>query len=334
MDWPDQACVWLKKQPGKTGGARNLKTSPPIWRKLANGEGIAYKSRVGDPFCGGIKVDLAFHDLDDLLKQSVEYLHPNPPSKKHGIVPGRLYDLGRGWAVHTHLRLLQRFVKETSFPRNTGNLIKIVAFKGKSNSLLEKEAVCFTNAHEVEPADEADDEADEGNDTKRQRTEEIRKDVVGKVVPEPPKPLSRGDQLDSACAMNVELVSYARKTFGNKPGGMSTKFVKKWYKEDMANRLPERFKGRVFGSGSDDLQVCHIISKAKGGHDFVYNYFIDTARVNRYFSKFMPREWDFYIGKDAYRSAETFAQWVALRSKAVITFGSFDPIADFYTARG
>lgn len=147
------------------------------------------------------------------------------------------------------------------------------------------------------------------------------------------KPLTIGDQIESTCGFDTDLVAYAKAKYGNTPGGMSREAVKNWYKKDMANRLPSRHKGKKFGTEPGDLQVLHIISEAKGGSDWVFNYFIDTAEVNRYFGKSLPKEWDAYVGKRATVMAETFARWVAKKAKAVLTFAPFDPVLDHYLAR-
>lgn len=149
----------------------------------------------------------------------------------------------------------------------------------------------------------------------------------------PFKRLTRGDQLESACGTNTELVAYAKDRYGNKPGGMTREQVKRWYKKDMANRLPSRFIGKEFGLNRGDIQVCHIISTANGGHDWVYNYFIDLAEVNHHFGKHISKEWDDYIGKDAKGHAESFSRWAAKKLKGLMPFGTFDPISDYYTAR-
>lgn len=147
------------------------------------------------------------------------------------------------------------------------------------------------------------------------------------------EPLTRGEQLDAYCGMNTELVKHARDVYGSKPGGMSRNAIKNWYKKDLSERLPGHLRGRQFGTESGDLQVCHIVSTAKGGHDWVFNYFIALVEVNQYFNKWLPKEWDVYIGPDATKQAETFARWVACRAKAALTFGQFDPIADHFLAR-
>ena len=149
----------------------------------------------------------------------------------------------------------------------------------------------------------------------------------------PFKRLTRGDQLESACGTNTELVAYAKERYGNKPGGMTREQVKRWYKKDMANRLPSRFIGKEFGLQRGDIQVCHIISTANGGHDWIYNYYIDLAEVNHHFGKHMSKEWDDYIGRDAKGHAESFSRWAAKKLKGIMPFGSFDPISDYYTAR-
>ena len=79
--------------------------------------------------------------------------------------------------------------------------------------------------------------------------------------------------------------------------------------------------------------ACYAEPTVLKSDHWVANYFIDTVEVNRYFGKYLPKEWDSYVGKDAKQQAETFARWVSLRAKAAITFGSFDPVADYFLAR-
>jgi len=146
-------------------------------------------------------------------------------------------------------------------------------------------------------------------------------------------PLSRGDQLESMCGFNTALVEHARQKYGNQPGGMMPNQIRAWYEKDMDGRLPTRLRGRTFGQRSGDLQVLHIVSKAKGGHDWVHNYFIDLQEVNHFFRQYLTKEWDDYIGTDAKTCAETFARWVSMRAKTTMTFGQFDPQQDYFLAR-
>lgn len=157
--------------------------------------------------------------------------------------------------------------------------------------------------------------------------------VVPLVMGRPFRPLKRGEQLESSCGHNTELVSYIRAKYGDRRGGVSPVVIRRWFEKDMENRLPERLKGRVFGSKDGDIQVCHIISKAKGGHDWIFNYWLDLKEVNCYFKQYLPKEWDDYIGRDAVVYAESFARWVKKKAEAVLTFGSFDPQLDFFLAR-
>lgn len=145
--------------------------------------------------------------------------------------------------------------------------------------------------------------------------------------------LTRGQQLEAYCGNNTELVEYAIERYGGTPGGMSTDQIKNWYKADMEGRMPSHLQGLVFGIKDGDVQVCHIVSKAKGGHDWIYNYFLAIKAVNMFFGKYLPLDWDRYIGKDAAKMSETFARWVSKRAKAVLCFGEFKGQLDYYLAR-
>jgi hypothetical protein len=137
-------------------------------------------------------------------------------------------------------------------------------------------------------------------------------------------------QLESFCGYNADLIAHARKHFGNKPGGMPPRAVRAWYERN-AESIPDHLRGRSFGTSADDLQVCHIIAKALGGRDWPYNYIIATARVNRYFSSYVDKDWTSYVGKDVMSASQTFARWATLREQT--TFGQFDPVADYRLAR-
>ena len=145
--------------------------------------------------------------------------------------------------------------------------------------------------------------------------------------------LTRSQQLDSGCGNNPRLVKYARDKYGDKRGGMPTSAVISWYRKH-PDQLPEHLQGRDFGTGPDDLQVCHIISKAKGGHDWVYNYGIYTKKVNDRYGKYLPKEWSRYIGLQVECMAESFARYTAKKAAAVLTFGAFDPVSDIFLAKG
>lgn len=144
---------------------------------------------------------------------------------------------------------------------------------------------------------------------------------------------TRGQQLEAACGANAHLVDFAIERYGRTPGGMSTKQVTNWYMVDMEKRLPSHLQGRKFGQKKGDIQVCHIISKAKGGHDWVYNYFLELQEINAFFGKYLPLDWDRHIGTDAARNAETFARWVSKRARAVLCFGEFRGAMDYFLAR-
>lgn len=157
--------------------------------------------------------------------------------------------------------------------------------------------------------------------------------VVAVGVPLGLPALTRSQQLESYCGNNPDLVAYAERRYGRKPGGMPTSAVQRWYRSH-PGQLPEHLRGRRFGPRSGDVQVCHIISVAKGGADYVWNYGIYAQSVNSYFGEFMPREWSNYIGKHADQTAKDFARWVAKKAAACIDFGSFNPISDRLLARG
>jgi hypothetical protein len=144
------------------------------------------------------------------------------------------------------------------------------------------------------------------------------------------KPLSRGMQLESYCGFNAALISYAKQRYGNNPGGMDPSRVHAWYYRNR-KALPDQFRERNFGQKDDDLQLCHIVSKAFGGRDWPYNYFIAPASVNRHFTEYVSKEWMSYIGRDAAESAQTFARWAT--KKEMVVFGSFDPVTDYRLAR-
>lgn len=155
--------------------------------------------------------------------------------------------------------------------------------------------------------------------------------AVGTAIPMPAP--TRGQQMEAYCGLNVKLVEFARRRYGDKPGGMNARAVRKWY-EAHPEELPEHLKCKSFGNKKGCINVCHIISKAKGGSDWVANYVICTHEVNHFFAEYMPREWDQFIGAQAKEMAQSFAMWVAKKAAANITFGSFDPVADFFLARG
>ena len=146
-----------------------------------------------------------------------------------------------------------------------------------------------------------------------------------------PTPLTTAQQLESYCGNNVKLVEYAKKNYGAKRGGMSTKHIRDYYRK-FPGELPEHLRDRSFAD-KDGIQVCHLISKAKGGHEWVYNYGVYEARVNRHFHKFLPKQWDAYVGRLAMSHAENFARWVSKKASAVLQFGPFDTIQDHCLVR-
>lgn len=145
--------------------------------------------------------------------------------------------------------------------------------------------------------------------------------------------LTRPEQLDATCGLNPDLMEFARAKYGMKEGGMKAEKVKEWYNEDREKRMPVHLKGKKFGTKNGDVQVCHIISVAKGGHEWPCNFFLAVVEINRYFEEYLPKEWDNYIGLAAKKCAEGFARWVALRVKVTLTFGAFDPVLDYAAVR-
>ena len=177
------------------------------------------------------------------------------------------------------------------------------------------------------------DVRDDGKEARRVAPPVTGEQVSGPVrAKSAPKQLTRGQQLEASCGGNVNLMAHARRNY-DKPGGMSTRQVVAWYRKDLKARLPSHLQGLDFGSAAGDIQVCHIIPDAKGGHPWPYNYVLAVKSVNDYFSKYMPKQWDEYIGKESAKAAETFSKWVSKRARATFTFGAFDPVADEFLAR-
>ena len=131
-----------------------------------------------------------------------------------------------------------------------------------------------------------------------------------------------------ACSAQPELVEFARRVYGNKPGGMPRSAVSAWYKKNTTNALPPSMHGSRFGNADDDLQVCHIVPRALGGSDFIYNYVICTADVNRHFGRYFTTEWTKCVGRDAVQIACMFQRWTCKKAAALIDAGQFDPVAD------
>lgn len=156
---------------------------------------------------------------------------------------------------------------------------------------------------------------------------------VGKAAKQCFPALTTAQQLESGCGNNAYLVKYARDNYGDKRGGIPTRQVIAWYRKH-PDQLPAHYKGKDFGSEPDDLQVCHIISVAKGGSNWIYNYGIYPRRVNVHYGKYMPKEWSQYIGPQVESMADTFASWAAKKLAASVTFGAFDPVSDQFLAKG
>ena len=142
---------------------------------------------------------------------------------------------------------------------------------------------------------------------------------------------TRAEQLDAYCGYNEDLMSYARRKFGETPGGMNNRAIRAWYARN-PDSLPTHLKDRRFGTGDNDLQVCHIIPLSHGGVNWPYNYLISTAHVNRYFGDDLSKQWTEYVGKDVFNTAKLVARWATTVSQ--VTFGRFDPVTDARLVRG
>lgn len=124
-------------------------------------------------------------------------------------------------------------------------------------------------------------------------------------------------QHDAYLGNHAALLEYARKLYeqrlsSSKAGlpHFSTSDVIRFFRTN-PKEMPESFSAREFGVGSDDLQVCHVVSRALGGSDWPYNYVLCTRAINVHFSKYMTREWESFVGKDAVQKAQEFAKMVA-----------------------
>jgi hypothetical protein len=139
--WVTDAVAWLERQTDRSSSALNVGRCRSVWTKLANGEGIAHKSRPDDVFCAGVKVDPRVHDIGHLCAASKEWVDPRPPKEK---VPGVRYDMGKGWCVDHQLALLKKYA-ESGIERASPLVVVSKPFKGATNAEL-KAAKAATGA--------------------------------------------------------------------------------------------------------------------------------------------------------------------------------------------
>ena len=250
--------------------------------------------------------------------------------KKLGCTDSKLCKLDNGWYAHG-VRLLLRYATW----RLTG--VQDWWAEGEQNDTTEK-------ASEQKPVEPIKKKRARSESTRPPEAYKRLKQVETKAMSTPPdapksvesdtdtlRYLGKAEQLDSYCGCMPDLVDYARHKYGQKPGGMPTSSVRRWFERN-PERLPAHLHGRKFGNSRGDLNVCHVISKAKGGHDFVWNFGIYTREVNSHFDKYISKEWDAYVGPHAVSTAQNFARWVSLKAAAVVGFGDFNPVSDYCIA--
>ena len=157
-----------------------------------------------------------------------------------------------------------------------------------------------------------------------------KKKVV--TIPTP----SRSHQLEHYCGNIPQLIKYARDKHGQPgKGGMDQAAIHRWYRMPghWKRYMPKAFQHLNFGKGDNDLQVCHIVADAIGGHPWPYNYVIATRQTNIHFKQYFPKEWRDYIGEQAYTHATTFHRWATQTTQATLPYGKFDPILDRILAK-
>lgn len=142
---------------------------------------------------------------------------------------------------------------------------------------------------------------------------------------------TRAQQLSMFCGNNAHLMHYARKRYGDTPGGMPTRAIRAWYARN-PTFLPAHLQGCRFGVRAEDIQVSHIIPVSHGGVDWPSNYCLCSARVNRHFGDSVSKEWIAYVGREAFNMAKITMRWFT--SVSPVTFGRFDPVADGRLVRG
>ena len=124
------------------------------------------------------------------------------------------------------------------------------------------------------------------------------------------------------------LMLHARERYGDAgTGGMTTRQVRAWLKAN-PQYIPEHLR-------SVDFHVDHIVSDGIGGQNWPLNYFLMPSETNLWFGGWMTLQKRQYVGMPAWTGATNFSMWCAQKSRAVLPFGTFDPVADkFLSKRG
>lgn len=145
---------------------------------------------------------------------------------------------------------------------------------------------------------------------------------------------NREQQLGASCGHNIRLVSWCKQRHGHEgSGGVGTRSIAEWYKRNM-DQVPTHLQGREFGGKPGNIQICHIISDALGGTNWVYNYVLATKEVNDYFKEKYTAEWERYVGAEPAEYARLFQKWYVKKAAAYMAFGAFDAFSDKFLAKG
>jgi len=141
---------------------------------------------------------------------------------------------------------------------------------------------------------------------------------------------SHQQQLACYLGFNVKLVEFCRdlerrRIEKNRPGGVSTKDVRKWLLSH-PEFIPDHLKNVAW-------EIDHIISDALGGIPWVFNYYIMPKSDNVHFKEFLSKEKTRYVGATVFAAAKSFARWYRARSLMFVQCGRYDMKVDWIQGR-